>query len=149
MITVELQTEIEASPETVFDLLADHTKIPLWDPHMIECKLFTEGPIVKGSKGITIARNKSRFGGRIIETEIYYDAYDRPKYVSGGTTSGPVKATQTSEFIPTEKGTKINWRMEAEFKGFMRLLEPFMKSTLIKQRKETMDALKEYIAKNK
>ena len=60
-----------------------------------------------------------------------------------------MKATQTCEFIPTEKGTKLNWRMEAEFKGFMRLLEPFMKSTLIKQRKETMDALNDYITKNK
>ena len=42
MITVKLQTEIEAPPEIVFDLLADHTKFPLWDPHMIDCKLYTE-----------------------------------------------------------------------------------------------------------
>ena len=145
MITVELQTEIEAPPETVFDLLADHTKIPLWDPHMIECKLYTEGPIIKGSKGITVAESR----GRRIETEIYYDAYDRPTYVSGGTLSGPVKAKNTAEFSPTEKGTSVNWIMEVEFKGFMRLLEPFMKSTLIKQRQETMEALKNYIIKNK
>ncbi len=145
MITVQLQTEIEAPPETVFDLLADHTKFPLWDPHMIECKLFTEGPIVKGSKGITIGE----FRGRRIETEIYYDAYDRPKYVSGGTSSGPVKAKNISEFSPTEKGTLINWKMDVEFKGFMRLLEPFMKSSLIKQRNETMEALKGYITENK
>ncbi len=39
--------------------------------------------------------------------------------------------------------------MEVEFRGFMRLLEPFMKSTAIKQRKETLEALKEYITKNK
>ena len=145
MLTVELQMEIEAPPETVFDLLADHTKLPLWDPHMIESRLFTEGPIVKGSKGITIGK----FGGRIMETEIYYDAYDRPTYVSGGTTGGPVKAKNTSEFIATEKGTKINWIMEVEFKGFMHLIEPFMKSTFIKQRKETMKALKDYITKKK
>ncbi|MFC2004978.1 SRPBCC family protein [Chloroflexota bacterium] len=145
MITVELQTEIEAPPETVFDLLADHTQFPLWDPHMIECKLFTEGPIVKGSKGITIGE----FRGRRIETEIYYDTYDRPKYVSGGTSSGPVKAKNTSEFSPTENGALINWVMDVEFKGFMRLLEPFMKSSLIKQRQETMDALNDYIIKNR
>jgi carbon monoxide dehydrogenase subunit G len=145
MITVELQTEIEAPPETVFDLLADHTKIPLWDPHMMEARLTTEGSIVKGSKGITIGE----FRGKRVESDIFYDAYDRPKWVSGGATSGPVKATQTCEFIPTEKGTKLNWRMEAEFKGFMRLLEPFMKSTLIKQRRETMGALKDYLMKNK
>ena len=145
MITVKLQTEIEAPPGIVFDLLADHTKFPLWDPHMIECKLYTEGPIIKGSKGITVGE----FRGKRIETEIYYEAYDRPTYVSGGTSSGPVKAKNTSEFSPTEKGTLINWIMEVEFKGFMRLLEPFMKSSLIKQRQETMEALKSYITKNK
>ena len=145
MITVEIQMEIEAPPETVFDLLADHTKIPLWDPHMIDAKLYTEGPIKKGTTGITIAE----FRGRRIESDIYYDAYDRPKWVSGGATSGSLRGKQTCEFIPTEKGTKINWRMEAEFRGFMRLLEPFMKPTLIKQRKETLEALKDYITKNK
>ena len=145
MITVELQTEIEAPPETVFDLLADHTKIPLWDPHMIEGRLLKEGPIVKGSTGITIGE----FRGRRIETEIYYDAYDRPKYVSGGTTSGPVNAKNVSEFSSSEKGTIVNWRMEVEFRGFMRLLEPFMKSSIIKQRKETMEALKAYIMSQK
>jgi len=48
----------------------------------------------------------------LILSENYYDAYDRPKFVSGGTISGIVKAKNTSEFIPTEKGTKINWRMK-------------------------------------
>jgi len=145
MITVELQTEIEAPPETVFDLLADHTKFTLWDPHMIEARLYTEGPIVKGSKGITVGE----YRGRRIETGIYYDAYDRPKFVSGGTTSGSVKARNISEFSLTERGTLINWRIDVEFKGFMRLLEPFMKSSLIKQRKETMETLKDYITKSK
>jgi len=145
MITVELQIEIEAPPETVFDLLADHTKHPLWDPHMIDAKLYTEGPIKNGSTGITIAE----WRGRRVESDIYYDAYDRPKWVSGGTTSGIVNGKMTCEFIPTEKGTKINWRFEAEFRGFMRLLEPFMKSTVIKQRKETLEALNYYITKNK
>ena len=96
---------------------------------------------MKESKGITIGE----FRGKRIETEIYYDAYDRPTYVSGGTTSGPVKAKNISEFSPTEKGTLVNWKMEVEFKGFMRLLEPFLKSSLIKQRQETMEALRAYI----
>ncbi len=145
MIRVQIQMEIEAPPETVFDLLADHTKHPLWDPNMIEAKLYTEGPIKNGSKGMTVGE----WRGKRLESDIYYDAYDRPKWVSGGATSGMVKGKQTCEFIPTEKGTKINWAFEAEFQGFMRLLEPFMKSTLIKQRKETLEALEDYITKNK
>ena len=145
MIKVQIQMEIEAPPETVFDLLADHTKHPLWDPNMIEAKLNTEGPIISGSTGITIGV----FRGKRVESDIYYDAYDRPKWVSGGASSGMVKGKQTCEFIPIEKGTKINWSFEAKFQGFMRFLEPFMKSTLIKQRKETLEALREYITKNK
>ena len=60
-----------------------------------------------------------------------------------------VKGKQTCEFIPIEKGTKIDWAFEAEFQGFMRLLEPFMKSTLVKQRRVTLEALNDYIVKSK
>ena len=137
--------EIEAPPETVFDLLADHTNHPLWDPRMIEARFSTEGPIVNGSKGVTIGI----FRGKRVESDIYYDAYDRPKWVSGGATSGMVKGKQTCEFVPTEKGTKINWAFEAQFQGFMRFMEPFMKSTLIKQRQETLEAFKTYVIKNR
>ncbi|MFC1932848.1 SRPBCC family protein [Chloroflexota bacterium] len=145
MIKVDIQMEIEAPTEMVFDLLADHTQHPLWDPNMIEGRFTTEGPIVNGSKGITIGT----FRGKRVESDIYYDAYDRPKWVSGGASSGMVKGKQTCEFVPTEKGTKINWAFEAQFQGFMRFMEPFMKSTLIKQRQETLEALKTYITKNR
>ncbi|MFC2035402.1 hypothetical protein ACFLUJ_04670 [Chloroflexota bacterium] len=112
---------------------------------MIEGRFTTEGPIVNGSKGTTIGT----FRGKRVESDIYYDAYDRPKWVSGGATSGMVKGKQTCEFISTEKGTKINWAFEAQFQGFMRLIEPFMKSTLIKQRQETLEALRTYVTKNR
>ena len=145
MITVQIEMEFEAPPEKVFDLPADHTQHSLWDPNMIEGILYTEGPIKKGSTGKTTGI----FRGKRVESDIYYDAYDRPKWVSGGTTSGSVKGKNTCEFISTDNGTKINWQMEAEFKGFMRLLEPLMKSTLIAQRKESLEALKKYITENK
>jgi len=145
MITVQLQIEIEAPPETVFDLLADHTKHPIWNPNIIEASLFAEGSIKKGSKGISVGESN----GRRIENEIIYYEYDRPKFVSGGATSGSVIGKMSNEFIPTEKGTKINYRLEVKFKGLMRLLEPFIKRSLIKQKKAELEALNDYITKNK
>ena len=145
MITVQLQIEIEAQPEIVFDLLADHTKHPIWNPNIIEASLFAEGPIKKGSKGIAVGESK----GRRIENEIIYYEYDRPKFVSGEATSGSVIGKMSNEFMPTEKGTKINYRLEVKFKGLMRLLEPFMKRTLIKQKEAELEALNDYITKNK
>ena len=67
MITIQLQKEIEAPPEVVFDLLADHTQFPIWDPHFIEARLFTDGPITKGSKGTTVGEMM----GRRVENETY------------------------------------------------------------------------------
>ncbi len=145
MITVEIQMEIEAPPETVFDLLADHTKHPIWNPNIIEAKLFTEGPIKKGSKGMTLGEVQ----GRRIENEIIYDEYDRPKFVTGGATSGSIIGKLSNEFMPTEKGTKINYRLEVKFEGLMRLLEPFIKRSLIKQKEAELEVLNDYITKNK
>jgi carbon monoxide dehydrogenase subunit G len=144
VIAIQLQKEIEAPPEVVFDLLADHTTFPTWDPHFIDASLTTEGPIVKGSKGVTVGK----LMGRRVENEIYYDAYDRPTYVSGGTSSGAVTAKNSVEFTPTETGTRIDFRLEIELKGIMRLFETFIKSTTMKQKKETLDALDDYIRKN-
>ena len=144
MITIQLQKEIEAPPEVVFDLFADHTQFPTWDPHFIDASLTTERPIVKGSKGITVGK----LMGRRVENEIYYDAYDRPTFVSGGTSSGAVVAYYSVDFNPTETGTHIDFRLEIELKGIMRLFEGIIKSTTVKQKEETLDALEAYIAKN-
>jgi carbon monoxide dehydrogenase subunit G len=144
MITIQLQKEIEAPPEIVFDLLADHTQFPTWDPSFIDASLSTEGPITKGSKGVTVAEMM----GRKVESEIYYDAYDWPSFVSGGTTSGTVIAKNSVEFIPTEKGTLVKFRLEVKLKGIMRLFEIFMKPVIVKQKQETLDALNDYIVRN-
>lgn len=116
MITIQLEIEIQAQPEIVFDLLADHTKQPLWHPYITEGRLYTEGPIQNGSKGITVGT----FQGRRVENEIIYYEYDRPRFVSGGTTSGSVVAKMAIEFIPTGNGTQIDYRLEVGFKGLLR-----------------------------
>jgi len=145
MIGIQLHKEIKASPEIVFDLLADHTQFPEWDPYFIDATLSTEGPIRKGSKGVTVGKLR----GRTVESEIYYDAYDRPRFVSGGTTSGTVVAKNSVEFIPTELGTQIDFRLEVKLKGVMRFIEPFMKGVIARQKQESLDALDDYITRNR
>lgn len=144
MATFELQTEIEAPPEVVFDLLADHTKYPLWRPDISEAKLFTERPIRKGSKGMT----RGESAGREYVNDIVYYEYDRPRFVSGGTTSGVLDAKLTNRFTPTDTGTKIELWMDVRFKGFMRLIQPFLMPGVKQQFKDDLDVLREYIANN-
>jgi carbon monoxide dehydrogenase subunit G len=144
MITIQLQKEIEAPPEIVFDLLADHTQFPTWDPHFVAASLTTDGPITKGSKGTTVGEMM----GRRVENEIYYDTYDRPKFVSGGTSSGTVIAKNSVTFTPTDNGTQIDFYLQVKLKGLMRLFEIFIKPVIVKEKEETLDALDNYITKN-
>jgi carbon monoxide dehydrogenase subunit G len=68
--------------------------------------------------------------------------------VSGRTTSGNVVAKMNIEFLSTDDGTKIDYRLEVGFRGLMRLIEPFMKPALAKQYETVLDALNDYIAAN-
>jgi hypothetical protein len=67
-------------------------------------------------------------------------------WVSGGTLSVTVAATNSVEFTPTETGTRIDFRLEVQLKGLMSLLEVFVKPGIKKQKQETLDALETYIA---
>ena len=60
MITGQVQIEIEAKPEVLFDLLSDPTKVSAWVPKITEMSLTPEGPIRKGFKGRSGAYNTRR-----------------------------------------------------------------------------------------
>ena len=147
MITGQLQIEIEAKPEIVFDLLADFTKFPTWNPKVNEVSLIPEEPIKKGANGkITF-----KAGRRRIEYEFIYHEYDRPKAFSVEVTRSDEISKMSYEFIQTGRGTEINFRFEYQPKGFIRLLEPLFKPfkwLIIKQERKELETLRDYITKN-
>jgi len=148
MLTGQLHIEIEAPPEIVFDLLADPTKGPTWNPKLDQVSLVPEGPIKKDSKG----RITFKSGRRRMEYEFSCREYDRPKAFSLIFTCRNEISEINYEFIPTEKGTKINYRFEYQPKGFVRLLEPFIKifmGLITRQERKELEALKSHITKNK
>ena len=148
MITGQLQIEIEAKPEIVFDLLADFTKFPTWNPRVTEVSLIPEEPIEKGSTGKITFKS----GRRRMEYEFICHECDRPKAFSLELTAGDEISEINYEFTPTEKGTRINFRFEFQPRGFLRLLEPFFKPfkwLIIGQERKEFEALKDYINRNK
>ena len=147
MITGQVQIEIEAKPEVLFDLLLDPTKVSAWIPKITEMSLTPEGPIRKGFKG----RSSFKHGRKIMEYEFNYYEYDKPNYFSCEATSRSEIIKMSYKFTPTEKGTHINFRFEFQPKGLLCLVEPFLKllkGYLIKQEQRYLEAFKEYVAKN-
>ena len=148
MIKGQVEIEVEAKPEIVFDLLANPTKAQTWNQNLTEASLFIEEPIKKGSKGRFIGR----FGKRKMEYEIVYYEYNRPKFFSYEATNRSEISKMRYEFIPTEIGTKIDFQFEYQPKGLVRLLEPFIKlfkRLIIKQEQKELELLKDYITNSK
>ncbi len=148
MLRGNLQIEIEAKPEIVFDLLADITKLPIWHPKVTEVSLTPEEPIKKGANG----RVAFKTGRRRMVYEFICHEYDRPKTSSIEVTSGSEISKMSYEFTPTEKGTKISFQLEFQPKGYLRLLEPFIKlfkRLIMRQEQKELQTLKEYLTKNK
>jgi len=147
MIRGQVEIEIEAKPEIVFDLLSDFTKYPTWNPKVTEVSLIPEEPIKKGSNGkITF-----KAGRRIMEYEFICHECDRPKAFSVEVTRSDEISKMSYEFVPTEKGTIINFRFEYQPKGFVRFLEPFFKLfkwLIIKQERKEFETLRDYISKS-
>lgn len=83
MIKGQVEIEIDEEPEILFDLLADPSKAPTWNPNITEVNIYIEAPIAKGSKG----RLVSKFGKRRVEYEDVYYEYDKPVFVSCGATN--------------------------------------------------------------
>lgn len=147
MITGEIQIEIEVKPEIVFDLLADFTKFPIWNPKVTEVSLIPEEPMKKGSNGKITFKSRQRR----MEYEFICHECDRPKAFSVEVTRSDEISKMSYEFIPTENGTKINFRLEYQPKGFLRLLEPLFKLfewLIIKQERKELETLRDYITKN-
>ena len=147
MIGGKGQIEIEAKPEIIFDLLADFRKFPTWNPKVTEVSIIPEEPIKKGASGkITF-----RAGRRRMEYEFIYHEYERPKAFSVEVTRSDEISRMSYEFIPTEKGTRINYRLEYQSIGFLRLLEPLFhpfRWLIIRQEQKGFERLRAYITQN-
>lgn len=147
MITGQLEIEVGAKPEIVFDLLADFTKHPTWNPKVAEVSLIPEGAIKKGSNG----RMTFKSGRKRMEYDFICHENDRPKAFSVEVTGSDEISKMSYEFTPTEKGTRINFVFEYQPKGISRLLEPFFKlfrPLIVNQERKEFETLRDYIAKN-
>ena len=122
MIVIEREVSVAATPERVFDYLADFRTTEEWDPGTIRTTL------TSGDGGVgTTYRNSSRFSGR--ETELTYvtEQLARPDRVVLRGENRTVVARDTMTLRMAGQLTQVSYRAEFRFKGLARLAEPFLR----------------------
>ncbi|MEU4195638.1 SRPBCC family protein [Kribbella sp. NPDC026611] len=137
MITIEREVTVAATPDRVFDYLADFETTMEWDPGTITTTRLT------GDGGVgTTYRNLSRFAGR--ETELRYtvEQHDRPHRIVLRGENRTVLARDTMTFTAHAHLTHVTYRAEFTFKGLARLAEPFLRKPFDKLGNDAEEGLR-------
>ena len=108
-----VSTEIEASPDRVYELISDITRMGEWSP---ECRHCTW---VKGATGPAVgakfrARNKARRGPSWFNTPVVTVADPGREFAFNRSGPGIGSYTWRYRLEPTERGTRVTESYEAE-----------------------------------
>lgn len=142
MIVIEREVSVAATPERVFDYLADFRSTEEWDPGTVRTALMS------GDGGVgTTYHNSSRFAGR--ETELTYvtEQLTRPDLVVLRGENRTVVARDTMTLRRAGRLTQVSYRAEFRFKGLARFAEPFLRRPFARLGDEAEEGLRNALGK--
>ena len=119
---VETSVEIRRPVEEVFAYVADPTTTPRYSSTWVESSLVGAGPMRVGSR----VKRVARFLGRRLEMTAEVTEYEPNHKLSGRSVSGPIPGTIEFRFEPTESGTRVRVRVDAQAEGVYRLADPVL-----------------------
>ena len=130
MVHIHGDIVINRPPEEVFDVVADTTKEPQYNPRMHHAEQITNGPISVGTR----FHAQTAGMGRPVDMVIEIIDYQRPHTLSSTTHSTSMDVHGTLTFDPDREGTRMRWSWDLEPDGVLKLLGPLI--AYIGRRKE-------------
>lgn len=119
MPTVSRTFTTTASPEAVFDYLADFTHTEEWDPPTVSCER------AYGTGGVdTVYRNVTRFWGREVQTAYTTVEAERPTRLHFTAHNSAFDGDDTITIRPSGTGSEVTYSAQFRFSGASRLLVP-------------------------
>jgi carbon monoxide dehydrogenase subunit G len=143
MPTVSRTFTTTASPEVVFDYLADFTHTVEWDPPTVSCER------VYGTGGVdTVYRNVTRFLRREVQTAYTAVELERPTRLHFSAHNNAFDGDDTITIRPSGTGSEVTYSAQFRFSGASRLLVPgaaaylpFLATKTIEQMRGCLDRL--------
>lgn len=137
MIRAQSDLHVAASPEDVFDRLADMRNELEWNPATVEMAKATEGDIGRGT----------RFEGkmkRVGPMHMEITEYERPRRLTMRGGGRPAYVDFGATFEPADGGTRVRTTLAMEPKGIAKLFSPLMARQVPRQEEETMQGFKRW-----
>jgi hypothetical protein len=129
-----------ASPlETVFDVVADQTNEPAYNPAMVRSQMMTPGPVGEGSRFHAVARA----AGREVPMTVELVDFGRPHHLGVLTAVDGTIIDGTMDFVPCPGGTRMSWDWDVRTSGGLKLLSPLVALMGRRQERRIWTALKD------
>ena len=122
MTAVVASTEIDRSPQEVFDYAVDPAHLADWQENVVSAS--AEGPLGVGSR----VRTTRRLGKREQQMTMEMTAFDAPNGWSMKGVDGPVRALVETRIEPVDGGARSRVTVELDFvgHGIGRVLVPLL-----------------------
>lgn len=117
MAEAKHSVEINRPIEAVFAFIADGEKCPEWRSGILDIRRVSgDGVGAKYSQGVTGPM------GRRVAADYEITVFEPNRRIEFMTTAGPVRPHGRYEFEPAARGTRLTFALDAEVKGFSKLL---------------------------
>jgi uncharacterized protein YndB with AHSA1/START domain len=126
---------LAASPESVFDFVADVANQATWNKDVSNLVQLTDGPPQVGTK---MTGEFNRLGR--IDTEI--TVFERPSRLVLSSTGAQADMTLDFRFVPDGEGTRMTVSGEVSLKGGLRFMEGALRGAVAQQYADRARAIK-------
>ena len=141
MARVRGSIDIERPVDEVFDVVADQTREPLYNPAMTACYRVDEGPIGVGTRFVATVLTR----GKPHEVEIEVTGFERPAEISSRSVMGRSTVTGRVRFDSVGSGTRLSWDWDVRVGAGGRVLGPLVSVMGGRQERAIWGGLKCYL----
>ena len=127
----------------VFEYTADFSNIEQWDPGVLSSRKVTPGPVGVGTEfdlDVKFGSSTSPMRYRITD----YQPDSRVVLIGEGK---QLRAVDEILFEAQGGGTRIDYTADLQFRGFMKLVAPFLSKALEKVGQKALDGLEAVLSK--
>jgi uncharacterized protein YndB with AHSA1/START domain len=134
-----LDTTIARPPAEVFDAVTDLSRLPQWQPRVVEATQLDAGPLGVGSR----LREVRELRGKRLEQVVEVDAFEPGRRFGLRVVEGPLPVDGVLAFEPAgDGGTHLRLVATGRPQGAQRLLSPLLRVGLRREFRRQYDALK-------
>jgi carbon monoxide dehydrogenase subunit G len=141
MARVRGSIDIDRPIDEVFDVVADHTNEPRYNPAMTASHRLDDGPVGVGSRfrATVLTRGKPQ------QVEIEITGFERPSEMASRSVMGRSTVTGRLRFDPVTSGTRLSWDWDVKVGGAARVLDPLVAVIGRRQERAIWAGLKHYL----